>query len=84
MTDPRERASMLLAEWLMCKDARPKRNAVDIQIDKDLCQTWAQHLAKQFHWGTDSEITEACDQLESRLQPLKEKIVIEVLKNGSV
>jgi hypothetical protein len=36
------------------------------------------------NWGSELELTEACNQFESRLKPLKEKLVIEVLKNGSV
>jgi hypothetical protein len=57
---------------------------VDIQLLKDSVGKWASHLATQRSWGTDTEIAEACYQLESRLTPLKEKIVIEVLQNGTI
>ena len=82
--DARERASELLAEWLMCKDARPRSKAVDIQLDKDSCQKWAQHLARQYHWGSDAEIAEACNQLEPRLKSLREKLIIEILTHGTI
>jgi hypothetical protein len=36
------------------------------------------------NWGSEAELAEACYQLESRLQPLKKKIIIEVLQNGTV
>jgi hypothetical protein len=81
---PKEHASQLLAEWIQCKYARPKSNAVDIQLDKDNCQVWAQHLTRQYHWGSDLEISEACYQFEPRLRELREKVIIEILKNGAV
>jgi hypothetical protein len=84
MTDWRQRADELIDEYNLCCRARPKHNAVDIQILKDLVGVWASNLATQRSWGTDSEIAEACYQLEPRLKQLKESVVIEVLKNGSV
>ena len=54
------------------------------QLDKDVVAPWASYLMRQLAWGNDNEIQEACYQLESRLIELKEKIVIEVLKNGTV
>jgi len=79
-----DRAKQLLYEWALCASAKPKYNAVDIQIEKDTCGRWATHLIHALNWGSELELAEACHQLESRLKPLKEKIVIEVLKNGSV
>jgi len=80
----KEHANKILREWVLCSNARPKNNAVDIQIEKDTCSRWAVHLMHTLNWGSESELAEACHQLESRLTPLKEKIVIEVLRNGSV
>jgi hypothetical protein len=79
-----DRAKQLLYEWTLCASAKPKYNAVDIQIEKDTCGRWATHLIHALNWGSELELAEACHQLESRLKPLKEKIVIEVLQNGSV
>ena len=81
---PREHAEKLLEEWRLCQNARPKNNAVDIQLDKDVLKSWISYLARQLTWGNDLDLQEACYQVESRLKTLKEKLVIEVLKNGSV
>jgi hypothetical protein len=77
-------ANYLLHEYDQCCRARPKHNAVDIRLLKDSVGKWASHLATQRSWGTDTEIAEACRQLEPRLKELKEQVIIEVLKNGSV
>jgi len=82
--DYKEHAKNILYEWALCSSAKPKYNAVDIQIEKDTCGRWATHLIHALNWGSELELAEACHQLESRLKPLKEKIVIEVLQNGSV
>ncbi len=77
-------ATYLLYEYDLCCRARPKHNAVDIQLLKDSVGKWASHLATQRSWGTDTEIAEACHQLEPRLKELKEQVIIEVLRNGTV
>ena len=82
--DYKEHATNVLREWALCSNARPKNNAVDIQIEKDTCGRWATNLIHNLNWGTETELAEACYQLESRLKRLKEKIIIEVIKNGSV
>ena len=78
----RDQAEELLTEFYMCYRAKPRHNAVDLQLEKDVCEKWAGHLSNQLAWGTDSDVAEAASQLESRLRRLKEKIVIEVLKYG--
>jgi len=78
----RDYAEELLTEFYMCYQARPKHNAVDLQLEKDACEQWAGNLNNQLAWGSENEIAEAAYQLESRLKRLKEKIVIEVLKYG--
>ena len=84
MTDFKEYADQLLEEYNLCVKARPKHNAVDIQILKDSVGKWASNLATQRSWGTETEIAEACHQLAPRLQELKEQVIFEVLKNGTV
>jgi hypothetical protein len=51
---------------------------------KDSCGKWAYQLATQRSWGTDTQIAEACYQLEPRLKQLKEQVIIEVLTNGTI
>jgi len=80
----KEYADNLIEEYNMCCRARPRQNAVDIQILKDTVGKWAYHLATQRSWGTDEEIAEACYQLAPRLQELKKQVIIEVLTNGTV
>lgn len=79
-----KQADILVEEWDLCVDAKPKHDAINIKIEKDQCKLWVIHLMKARLWGTDNELAEACYQLESRLKKLKEKIIVEVLKNGSV
>ncbi len=84
MTDWKTRADELLEEFDMCVKAKPRHDAVNVQLEKDSCARWAHHLNTQRAWGTDTEIAEACHQLESRLNHLKEKLIMEILQNGSV
>jgi hypothetical protein len=53
-------------------------------MEKDEVSKWARHLATQRSWGSELEIAEACHQLESRLNHLKEKLILEILKHGTV
>jgi hypothetical protein len=82
--DWKARADQMLEEFNLCMKSRPRQNAVDIQILKDTVGKWAYQLNSMRAWGTDAEIAEACFQLEPRLKELKESVVIEILKNGSV
>ena len=82
--DWQEYARQLLDEFNLCLAAKPKHNAVDVQLEKDSCAKWAYHLNTQLGWGTENEIAEACHQLEPRLKKLKEKLIIEILTNGTV
>jgi hypothetical protein len=84
MTDWRQRADELLQEFELCCKAKPKHDAIDIQLEKDAVAKWAYHLNTQRGWGTDNEIAEACHQLEPRLRKLKEKLVIEILTHGTI
>ena len=82
--DFNKHAQDLLEDFNRCIQAQPKHNAVDIQLEKDAVGKWAVNLNNLMAWGTENEIAEACYQLEPRLKKLKEKLVIEILQNGSV
>lgn len=84
MTDGRTRADQLIKEFNLCMRARPRGNAAAVQLEKDTVAHWAVHLNRQLAWGSDVEIAEACNQLESRLKSLQEKLIIEILTNGSI
>lgn len=84
MIDWHQYANELLLEFDACLQAKPRHDAVNIQLEKDSCAKWAYHLNTQRGWGTDNEIAEACHQLAPRLQKLKEKLVMEILTNGPV
>ena len=82
--DPKQRANELLERFERCMLSRPLHGAVDIQLEKDSVAKWAYHLSTQRSWGTDNEIAEACHQLESRLELLEKKLIIEIITNGTV
>jgi hypothetical protein len=84
MIDWKAHSDQLIKEWELCLNAKPKHDAVNIKLEKDRCEEWAMQLMKVRLWGSELELAEACHQLEPRLKTLKEKIVIEVLQNGSV
>jgi hypothetical protein len=84
MIDWKQHATELLNEFDLCCRAKPKHDAINVQLEKDNCAKFAYHLNTQLGWGTDNEIAEACHQLRPRLQKLKEKLVMEILSNGSV
>lgn len=84
MIDWKIRADELIEEFNVCCRAKPKHDAVNVQLEKDSCAKFAYHLSTQRSWGTDREIAEACYQLEPRLRKLKEKLVMEILTNGPV
>ena len=82
--DFRDHAANLLEDWKLCINARPKQNAVDIQMEKNSCEKYVVFLSSALAFGTEHDIAEACHQFEYRLKNLKEKIIIEVLTNGSI
>jgi hypothetical protein len=84
MMDWKSRADELLAEFDLCCRAKPRHDAVNVQLEKDNCAKFAHHLNTQRAWGTDNQIAEACYQLEPRLQRLKEKLVMEILQHGPI
>lgn len=84
MTDFRQRAHELLEEYNLCLRAKPRHDAINVQLEKDAVGKWAVLLNNQLGWGTDNDIAEACYQLEPRLTDLKKKLIFEILKNGSI
>jgi hypothetical protein len=85
MTPWHERAESLIAQWELYKNARPRNDAVNLQIDRDSLSKWATNLHWNLLWGQDTgELAEACHQFETRLATYKDKVVIEILTHGSV
>lgn len=84
MMDWKAHADQLLQEFDLCCRAKPRHDAVAVQLEKDMVAKFAHHLNTQRAWGTDHEIAEACHQLEPRLQQLKQKLIMEILTNGPV
>lgn len=82
--DWKEKANSLLEEFDLCCQAKPRHDAIDFLIEKDTVAKFAYHLATQRSWGSETEIAEACHQLEPRLASLKKKLVFEILQNGPV
>jgi len=77
-------AQQLLEEFNLCLHAKPRHDVVNIQLEKDSVGKWAVHLNNQLGWGTENEIAEACYQLEPRLRKLQEKLIFEILRDGSI
>jgi len=84
MIDWKQRADELLSDFDLCIRAKPRHDAINIQLEKDTVAKFAYHLNTQRSWGSDVEIAEACHQLEPRLAELKKKLVIEILQNGPI
>jgi hypothetical protein len=82
--DHREQAKLLLEDFNACTRAKPKHDAVDIQLEKDSVAKWAYHLNTQLAWGTENDIVEASHQLENRLKRLQEKLIMGILRDGPV
>jgi hypothetical protein len=84
MTDFCVYGAGLLKDWQLYKTARPREQVFDIQSDKDELCKWAHHLHNSLMWDLDAnQIAENCYQFESRLLRFKDKIIIEILTNGS-
>jgi hypothetical protein len=80
-----QRGEQLLEEWALCKNAKPKSDAVNLQIERDALERWAINLSRNINWAPDNVSTyEAIHQFESRLKSYREKIIIEILTHGSV
>ncbi len=84
MIDWKARADELIEDFNICLRAKPRHDAVNVQLEKDNCAKFAYNLNTQRAWGNDNEIAEACYQLETRLHKLKEKLIMEILTNGSI
>lgn len=80
----RHRAQQLLSDFQLCLHARPKHNAVDLQLEKDSVAELVEQLNRQLVWGSEIQIVLACQELEPRLKKLQEKLIIEIIQNGTV
>ena len=84
LSDFKLKGQALLEEWYFYKSTRPRDHVFDIQADKDELQKWATHLQTALLWETNgNKIVKICHQFEYKLKQFKEKVVIELLKNGS-
>jgi hypothetical protein len=80
-----QRGEQLLEEWALCKNAKPKSDAVNLQIERDALERWANHMSRNLSWNpTHVDTTESIYQFESRLKSYREKVIIEILTHGSV
>ena len=85
LPDFKAKGQTLLQEWYFYKSSRPKGHAIDIQTDKDDLQQYANLLQTALLWETNgNKIVKICHQFEYKLTQFKEKVVIELLTNGSV
>jgi hypothetical protein len=83
--DPREHADALFREWALCKNAKPRSDAVSLQIERDELEQWAQHLSRNITWAPDELSTvEILHQFETRLTHYREKVIIEILTHGTI
>jgi hypothetical protein len=83
--DGKTRGHTLLNDWQLYKSARPKEHVVDIQLDKDNLQQTAYLLQSAVFWSNNSErIIELCDCFEQKLHKFKEKVILELLKSGTI
>jgi hypothetical protein len=80
-----QRGEELLAEWNVCKHARPKGDAINLQIERDQLERWANNLSRNLTWAPENITTlEAVYQFEQRFTAYKQKAVLEILKNGAI
>ena len=82
-----DKAKILLHEWELVKNAKSKGviDAVNLQIERDSLEKWANHLNYNMLWCTSlHDIAEDCYQFERRLHNYKDKIIIEILTHGTI
>jgi hypothetical protein len=85
MINPTQRAEELLHEWNQCKNARPRGDAINLQIERDDLEKWARQLSYYAMWqGDEIHTIETIYQFESRLNSYKQKVIIEILTHGTI
>jgi hypothetical protein len=83
--DYKLRAQELLDEWQVVKNAKPKHNAVNLQLEKDWLDKWSHLLQAKLLWSDDAnELAETVYQFENRLNSHKDKVVLEILQHGPI
>jgi len=80
-----QRGEQLLEEWTLCKNAKPKSDAINLQIERDALEHWANYMSRNLSWNpTHNDTAESIYQFESRLNSYREKVIVEILTHGSV
>jgi hypothetical protein len=80
-----QRGEQLLEEWTLCKNAKPKSDAINLQIERDALEHWANYMSRNLSWHPSHVHTaESIYQFESRLKSYREKVIVEILTHGSV
>ena len=80
-----QRGEQLLEEWALCKNAKPKSDAINLQIERDSLERWANYMSRNLSWNpTHADTAESIYQFESRLKSYREKVIMEILTHGSV
>ncbi len=83
MIDWKAYADQLLQEYEECIIAKTMHNAIDLQLEKDALAASARNLSLKRSLGTDEEVENAIYQFKPKLEQLQQKMVLELLKNGS-
>lgn len=84
MIDVHIRGQRLLEDWQIYKTAKPRTHVLDIQHEKDMLASLAVELQSSLLWETNSEYLERqCRRFEQMLTKFKDKIVLELLTNGT-
>lgn len=84
MIDVHVRGQRLLEDWQVYKTAKPRTHVLDIQRDKDMLASSALELQSNLLWKDDlTELEKNCQRFETMLTEFKDKIVLELLTNGT-
>jgi hypothetical protein len=79
-------AESLLDQWSQYQKLSPANQhfpePVELTIMKDDMARWADHLLKQLRWGNDIDVAKATYNFEMRFNIFRDRITIDVLKNG--
>jgi hypothetical protein len=82
----KELAENLLDQWHQYHKLNPANQhfpePVELTIMKDDMVHFADHLRKQLRWGNDVDVAKATHNFEMRFNIFRDRITIDVLKNG--
>lgn len=78
-------ARELLIDWHLCLNAQVPSDVISLCLAKDRCATLAYGLIQEYDWGeSPDDLKKACEAFSPMLNKLKEHIIYEVLKNGTI